>query len=340
MPEHPAACPDCGTQIAPRLVACPVCGRLVHGDRLRRLAHEAEAATQRKDLTTALTAWRDALDLLPPASRQANTIAERVQALSERVDGGEGQKKEPARPIWTQGGGVLAAAGLFLWKFKAILAFLVTKGKVLLLGLTKSSTLFSMLLAAGVYWTIWGWQFAVGLVVAIYIHEMGHVVALERFGIRATPPMFLPGLGAIVRLKQSPQNAVEDARIGLAGPIWGLGSVVAAYLLFHLTGLPIFAAISQFAAWLNLFNLLPVWQLDGSRGFRALHRTHRFWVAATFAGMWFFTEESLLVLLALTAGFRAATGPAPEISDRTTLWQFLLLVVTLAGFCTITVPGV
>lgn len=339
MPEHPQACPDCGTQIAPRLVACPACGRLVHGDRLRELAREAEEATERDDLTAALSAWRDALDLLPPRSRQANTITERVQALSQRVDAGEGGKKQAPRPAWTRGGGVLAAIGLFLWKFKVVLAFILTKGKILLLGLTKSSTLFSMLLAAGVYWTLWGWQFAIGLVVAIYIHEMGHVAALQRFGIRATAPMFLPGLGAVVRLKQYPSSPVEDARVGLAGPIWGLGSVVAAYVLFQVTELPIFAAITRFAAWINLFNLLPVWQLDGSRGFRALDRTHRFWVVAAMGGMWFLTEESLLVLLALAAGFRAATGRAPESSDRTTLWQFLLLVVTLAGFSAIPVPG-
>ena len=132
---------------------------------------------------------------------------------------------------------------------------------------------------------------------------------------------------------------MEDARVGLAGPIWGLGSVVAAYLLFHLTGEGIFAAITRFAAWINLFNLLPVWQLDGGRGFRALNKVHRFWVTAAMAGMWMLTEESLLVLLALAAAFRTLTDRGPEQSDHTTLWQFLLLVVTLAGFSAIPVPG-
>ncbi len=72
--------------------------------------------------------------------------------------------------------------GLLLWKFKFIAFLVVTKAKFLLLGLTKASTLFSMLLSVGVYWAAFGWPFAVGLVVSLYIHEMGHVYLLTRFG--------------------------------------------------------------------------------------------------------------------------------------------------------------
>src|SRR2546430_4861243 len=78
-----------------------------------------------------------------------------------------------------------------------------------------------MLLSAGVYWTIWGWKFALGVVLSIYVHEMGHVQALQRYGIKATAPMFIPGVGAVVRLKQYPADRREDARVGLAGPLWG-----------------------------------------------------------------------------------------------------------------------
>src|SRR5213076_3474994 len=91
-----------------------------------------------------------------------------------------------------------------------------------LLGLTKAITFVSMLLSAGVYWTIWGWKFAVGVVLSIYVHETGHTQALQRYGIQATAPMFIPGIGAVIRLKQYPTDAREDARVGLAGPLWGL----------------------------------------------------------------------------------------------------------------------
>ena len=105
-------------------------------------------------------------------------------------------------------------------KFKWVLLFLLTKAKVLLIGLTQVKTVLSMAVALGVYATIYGWQFALGLVVSIYIHEMGHVVWLRRYGIPATAPMFIPGLGAFVRLKRIPRRpaktraSVSPARCG------------------------------------------------------------------------------------------------------------------------------
>ncbi|MEE8523639.1 MAG: site-2 protease family protein [Thermoanaerobaculia bacterium] len=339
----PRRCPDCGTEIAPLLLSCPACGRLVHGDELRRLATAAAAASDAGDPRAALAAWREALDRLPPASRQAAAIADKVERLSRQVDagggkGGSGEAKE--RPAWAKGGGALAALGLLLWKFKFVLGFVFTKGKLLLLGLTKAGTLFSMLLSAGLYWTLWGWKFAFGLVLSLYVHEMGHVAALHRFGIRATAPMFIPGLGAVVRLKQYPASPMEDARVGLAGPIWGVGAVLAAYGLHLATGWDSLAAIARFSAWINLFNLLPVWQLDGGRGFRALNKSGRWWVVAAIGVMWFLTEEGLLALLLLAGGLRALAGSAPEESDRTTLWQFIALIVALSLASTLPVPGI
>src|SRR4029079_18661897 len=61
---------------------------------------------------------------------------------------------------------------------------LLGKLKFLLLGLTKISTFVSMFAFFGVYWTVYGWPLALGLVVSIYIHEMGHVSMLRRLGMR------------------------------------------------------------------------------------------------------------------------------------------------------------
>ena len=125
-----------------------------------------------------------------------------------------------AKKAWS--GGAIAAAALLIWKFKAVGVFLLTKGKLLLFGLSKGTTFFSMLAALGVYWTIWGWKFALGFVLSIYIHEMGHVAAMKRFGLAATAPMFIPGFGAFIRMKQHPATVQEEARIGLGGPDLGL----------------------------------------------------------------------------------------------------------------------
>jgi Zn-dependent protease len=107
-------------------------------------------------------------------------------------------------------------------------------------------------------------------VLFIYIHEMGHVIALRSYGLPASAPMFIPGLGAFIRLRTLNITPIQDARIGLAGPFYGLGAALLSLALFLATGRPIFAVIAHFGATINLFNLIPVWHLDGSRGFRSL----------------------------------------------------------------------
>lgn len=332
-------CLRCATQIAPALLACPACGWLVHGDELKRLAQEAEAAAAESRWRDALGAWRRVHELVPAGSRQFHAVAERIEELGRKVDADEPAADEEKRPAWLARGGLIATLGLLLWKLKAVLLFIVTKGKVLLLGLTKGGTLISMLLSAGVYWTVWGWKFAFGLVLAIYVHEMGHVVALRRYGIPASAPMFIPGLGAVIRLKQYPASPREDARVGLAGPLWGLGSVLAFYACYLATGWTSLAAIARFSAWINLFNLLPVWQLDGGRAFRALGRAERWIVAAVMGLMWYLTGDGLLILLAIAAVARAAAGQVPETPDRTSFLQLAGLVVALSLLTLVDVPG-
>src|SRR2546430_11600704 len=85
--------------------------------------------------------------------------------------------------------------------------------------------------------------------------------------------MFIPGVAAFIRLKQYPTDRREDARVGLAGPIWGAGAAIAAYGVYLATGAGIWGAIAHVGAYINLFNLLPVWQLDGGRGFRSEEHT-------------------------------------------------------------------
>jgi len=313
--------------VAPALLACPSCQRLVHADELKRLAAAAEQATQAGDASAALAAWREALDLLPRDSTQHQVVSARVLELSRAIDRAPGPAKQSRLG---KGAAGLGALGALLVKFKFALIFLLTKAKLLLLGLTKASTFFTMVLSAGVYWTIWGWKFALGVVLSIYVHEMGHVQALQRYGIKATAPMFIPGVGAVVRLKQYPADRREDARVGLAGPIWGLGAAVVAYAVYRATGSGIWGAIAHFGAWVNLFNLLPVWQLDGGRGFRALTRGQRWIAAAMIGAMWLVTGEGLLVLLGLAAAASAGFTEGADQPDPTILVQYGLLVVLLS----------
>lgn len=328
-------CEGCGSELAPRLLTCPSCRKLVHGARLKQLAADAEVASSRGAPAEALVLWREALELLPPGTGQHAQVTARVTALSQEVDArglsvpiAEAERKRSGMPKVLAG---MGAVGLTLWKFKFVLALLLGKGKLLLLGLTQASTLFSMLLALGVYWTAWGWRFALGLVACIYVHEMGHVASLRRFGMKASAPMFIPGLGAFVRLKQSPVDGREDARVGLAGPIWGSAAAVVVLVAALVTGWKALGAIAHAAAWLNLFNLLPLWSLDGGRGFRALARKQRWMAAAVLGATWFLTGENLFLLIGLAAVFQASMASAPEEGDARTLVEYSALVAGLGA---------
>lgn len=331
--ESSRSCPGCGSEVAAGLKSCPICHHLVHAERLKELAAEASAAQGKEDFAAALEAWREALGLLPRGAKQATVITAKIEELSAAVDRGEKGRTFG----WKKGVAGLGALGLLGWKFKAIAVFALTKGKVLLLGLTKVSTLFGAFLSFGVYWGIWGWQLALGLIVSLYIHEMGHVFALKKFGIKATAPAFIPGLGAVVRLKQYPATPVEESRVGLAGPIWGTAAALAFYGLYLVTGEGSLGAIARFGAWINLFNLVPVPPLDGGRGFRAMNRLGRGIVTASMVGMWLVTSEGLLALLAVIGVF-STLGKPPEQGDRKTVVTYVLLVVVLSLMSVIDVP--
>lgn len=305
-------------------------------DELKRLAALADEHQRTGAFTEARLAWSSALDLLPTTSRQHAIVLERIAELGRR-EGSTVPAAQP-KPRWAQRAGWLGVIALFLWKFKVVIAFLLTKGKLLLLGFTKAGTLFSMLLSIGVYWQVYGWKWAVGVVASIYIHEMGHVAMLRRYGIHATAPMFIPGIGAFIRARFYPHDVVAEARVGLAGPMWGMGTAIACYLIYLATDLPAWGALAEVGAYINLFNLIPVWQLDGAHGFKALTKAHRWIVAAAIGVAWGLAQEGLLLILLIFAVVAAFARNAPTEPDRRTLLEFLILIAVLTALASIPVP--
>jgi Zn-dependent protease len=188
-----------------------------------------------------------------------------------------------------------------------------------------------MFAAIGVYWALYGWALAAGVVVSTYIHEMGHVAAIRRYGFPASAPMFIPGLGAFIQLRGVKMPPIPDARIGLAGPLYGVGAGLAALGAYYLTGVKVWGVIAHFDSLINLFNLIPVWQLDGSRGFHSLTRFERGVVLAAAGTLWMLTGNPMLLLITIVAGYRMFTRDWQAESDREGLMQFLgiLLVLTL-----------
>jgi len=155
-----------------------------------------------------------------------------------------------------------AALVALLAKLKAVL-LLLPKIKVL-------ATAGTALVSVAAYATIWGWQFAVGLVALLFVHEMGHVVALRRHGIKASAPMFLPFMGAVVWARSLGDDALTEARVGLAGPVFGATAAAAVAIAGLATHTQLLEALGYFGFFLNLFNLMPVVPLDGGRAMAAM----------------------------------------------------------------------
>jgi len=314
-------CANCGSAVASDALSCSSCGRLTHAQEFEALAQHAKLAGQAGDWNGAKLAWEKALPLLPPDSKEYRTVAARIENINHQLSG---------KNVWARWAAKLGPVGVVLWKFKTIALLVLTKAKFVLLGLTKLNTLLSMMAFFAVYWSMFGWKFALGFVFSIYIHEMGHVIALRKYGIAATSPMFIPFVGALVRMKQYPANVGQDARVGLAGPIWGLGASVVAWLCAIATGLPVWYAIAHTSAWLNLFNLIPIWQLDGGRGFRALTRKQRGMALGAALAMWVMTQETMLLLISGGALYRLFSRDYPAEDDNGALTQYIGLIVLLA----------
>jgi Zn-dependent protease len=182
--------------------------------------------------------------------------------------GGDQPRLEPPfeqqRPSWLKRtfGPVLAAIVAFLAKFKALL--------VLLPKLKLLTTAGTMLVSLAAYAVIWGWRFAAGFIALLFVHEMGHVIQLRREGIKASAPMFIPFLGAVISARSLGDNATAEARVGLAGPILGSVGAAMCIVVWHATGSNLWRALAFTGFFLNLFNLLPVVPLDGGRAMAAM----------------------------------------------------------------------
>ena len=228
---------------------------------------------------------------------------------------------------------------MILWKFKALVLVLLSKGKLLLLGFSKLSTLSTMFLSFGTYWALYGgWMLGLGIVLSIYVHEMGHVWALRQLGIKASAPTFIPLLGAVVRMKQYPATPREDALVGLAGPIWGFFGAAATFAWYLSSGIPVVGVIAHFAASINLFNLLPVWQLDGSRAMHAMTRKQRGLVAVAMVAAFILLREGYLLILAGFSIWRMLTRDYPDEGDLRSFVQYVLLATALAAMLLIPTP--
>jgi Zn-dependent protease len=157
----------------------------------------------------------------------------------------------------------------------------------------------TMLLSLALYAMVWGWPYAAGVVVLLFVHEMGHFVAARQCGLNVGAPIFVPFVGAAVMLKDAPLDVRTQAYIAFAGPLVGTVAAVAFYLLGRWTDNTLLLAIAYAGLFINLFNLLPIPMLDG--GHITAIVSPRVWLlgAPLMLAAMLFWPSPLLVLIAI-----------------------------------------
>jgi Zn-dependent protease len=219
-----------------------------------------------------------------------------------------GQDLGPIHPGSGRGQGLLKRIGSALAAIGLFIAKLGAKAKLLLVALPKLklfTTSASMLVSIAAYQLIFGWLFSIGFVLLLLLHELGHVFQLRREGVKASAPMFIPFLGAVISAKSMGDDAGAEARVGLAGPILGSVATLIPLGIWLATGSHFWQALAFIGFFINLFNLLPILPLDGGRAMAALSP----WVwlvgLAGLVAMAFFFPSPILILILVLGGMES-----------------------------------
>jgi len=264
--------------------------------------------------------WAAALRLLTPGSAQARGVEREIAKLDARISPPPRKKdwKKRLGPV-----GVLIAA---IAKYKTLALVLLTKGKFLI----------GILAFVGVYWSLFGKWFAIGLTGSVLIHEMGHYLMVRRYGFSAQLPMFLPGFGAYVKWNGANVDVGVRAQISLAGPLFGFLSGLIAYGIFLSTGHGVWLAVAQFAGWLNLLNLIPIAFFDGGAAMTALGAQGRLAVLLVCLVLFVMLHDWLFVFVALGTGYRLWKRDFPAEPRQGMAYYFIALIVAngfLSWYC-------
>ncbi|MEY4582686.1 MAG: hypothetical protein RL701_7389, partial [Pseudomonadota bacterium] len=192
------------------------------------------------------------------------------------------------------------------WVTVAALGMLaLSKLKFLLIGL-KALPFAKILLTSGtmlVSMAVYAWgmgiPFAVGFVLMILIHELGHGYAMRRHGLAAGAPVFIPFFGALISMKDQPRTPLVEAEVAIAGPVAGAAAALVCCGLFFFTHSPLFLALAHAGFFLNLFNLTPFGFLDGGRVVKLFSR--KMWIvgAVVLVGMFVVTHSLQLLMIGL-----------------------------------------
>jgi Zn-dependent protease len=205
---------------------------------------------------------------------------------------GEGLPSKPESQ-WKKIFGPLAAIGVLMAKFFAQLKFLILPALKFLPIILKSGG--SMLFMIGFYAMLYGWKWAVGFVILLFIHECGHLIVARWFGLNVGAPVFIPFMGAFIALKEAPRDAWMEASVGIGGPVLGSVGALACHALGLCFDSPLLISLGYTAYFLNLFNLTPLGQLDGGRIATAL--SPWLWLPGLAIMVWFALQGMNFIIL-------------------------------------------
>jgi Zn-dependent protease len=225
--------------------------------------------------------------------------------------------------------------------FVALGAFLLKFGAPLL----KFKFLFSIFVSAAFYVWFGGWWFGVGLIVLLFVHEMGHVLEAKRQGLPVSAPLFIPFLGAMITMREMPQDAWNEAKVAIAGPLIGSLGAAVIWIVGEATDSNHLKALAFLGFLINLFNLLPVVPLDGGRIVAALHPA--LWVLGFVGllGLVVFAPNPLLIIIVVLAGlelwnrWRMRNHPDLQSYYRVTAPQRATVAVLYFGLAALLVLG-
>jgi Zn-dependent protease len=125
----------------------------------------------------------------------------------------------------------------------------------------------SIFIAVAAYALIFGWKFAVGFVLLIFIHELGHYIEAKREGLSPKLPVFIPFLGAYVQYTRG--HPWQTVRVAIAGPILGGAAAAVCLAIAQSNGSRLLYALAYSGFFLNLFNMIPFGIFDGGAVWRS-----------------------------------------------------------------------
>ena len=220
-----------------------------------------------------------------------------------------------------------------------------------LLQVGKFKTFITMLISIWAYALFWGWPFAVGFVALLFIHEMGHVLALRMMGVRATAPMFIPFMGAFIGMKQMPKDAYAEAIMAYGGPLLGTIGALCCAAAGMLTGNPFWYALATTGFLLNLFNLLPISPLDGGRIIGVI--SPKLWILGLIGavGLFYLTWSPIIALIVIMGSVQIYTSSKRSAAEKARYYAvtpgkrigmglafLVLLAVTSIGMLAMQIP--